>query len=225
MIHSLVSGQTKTKLIIATTIDKGDYFYIPKAALADSVQAILYQEKRIKKVSPGNRSIKMYWISTCNDGYYNLTITPQQIFFSSTHDNPNPDFLLWVIDIDSSQFRQIKTGFKRMKPNGFEDLSKNYEQSLTVFYDNTFKDTFSIPDEWTDDIMSKHNTYCKTQIDSQLEKYLTIINSFLVDRTKEIRIPINSMTRKYFSNRKQEFNDWTPVKFTPPKVANDQLND
>jgi hypothetical protein len=221
LTFTLVPGQSGNKLIIATTIDKGDYFYIPKAALADSVQAVLYQDKMNKKVSPINRPIKMYWVSTCNDGYYNLTITPQQIFFSSTHDNPNPDILLWAIDIEISQFEQIKTGFKQMPPNGFKNLSKNHRQSLTVFYDDAFKDTFSIPDEWTDVAMNKHSIYCKAQINSQLEKYLSIINSYIVAGTQAILVPTR-IKRKYFSDRRQEFYDWTPIKFTPPKVTIDE---
>src|SRR5687768_2442459 len=144
---NFLAAQTPGKVVIESTVDKGDYIYIPKSALADSVRKIVYQPKIGKRTNPNKRPINFYWISTCTGGYYNLTVTPEQIFFSSSHDNPSPDFLFWVIDLDSSQFRQIRNGLQQRPPVGFENLSEYYNHSLTVFYDKKFKDTFSIPDE------------------------------------------------------------------------------
>jgi hypothetical protein len=219
-------AQTKNKFVIAETIDKKDYFYIPKTALADTVKAILYQDKVNKKINPNKRPIEFYWISTCNDGYYNLTITPQQIFFSSSHDNPNPNFLYWVIDIDSLQYKQIKKGLEQKPPYGFENLSKNYRQSLTVFYDKKYKDTFSIPEKWTDTIVQHRDLYCKAQIKAQLDRYSSIVNSYIIDTKMKVQFPTDEqaekMRPKYFSFFKQELYDWVPVKFDPPKSSKDK---
>lgn len=211
-----MSAQTREKIAIVATVDKGDYFYIPKAALADTVKGVYYQLKIDKKVNRNKRPIQFYWISTCNDGYYNLTITPEQIIFSSSHDNPNPNYLFWVVDIDTSQYRQINNGLQRKPPQGFENLSKNYRQSLTVFYDNKFKDTFPIPDEWTDSIMEKHDVYCQSQIKRQLERYFSVLNSYIADTTKKVVIPSDNLKSKYFSYSRNEIYDWLPVRFDPP---------
>lgn len=213
---SFLSAQKRDKPIIVSTVDRGDYFFIPTTALADRVEGILYQLKIGKKVDPEKRPIQFYWISTCNDGYYNLTITPEQIFFSSSHDNPNPNYLFWVVDIDSAQYQQIENGVQRNPPQGFENLSKNYRQSLTVFYDNKFKDTFSIPDEWTDSIMASHDVYCQAQIERQLKRYFSIINSYIADTAKQLAIPFDNMKPKFFSFFRNEIYDWMPVKFDPP---------
>lgn len=214
-------AQTKSSFVIAETIDKGDYYYIPKSALADTVQAIHHQLKIDTRTNPNRRPIELYWISTCNDGYYNLTITPQQIFFSSSHDNPNPNFLFWVIDIDTLQFRQIKKGLQRKPAQGFEDLSKYYRQSLTVFYDNKFKDKFPIPDEWTDSILEQHDAYCDAQIKKQLTRYLSIINSYITDPSNKVVLPAGEMKPKYFGYSKNEILEWLPVKFDPPKTKDE----
>ncbi len=214
-------GQTKQNFAIATTIDKGDYFYIPASALADTIEGILYQDKTLQKTNYNKRPIEFYWISTCNDGYYNLTITPEQIFFSSTHDNPNPDRLFWVINIDTTQYIKIKRGLENRPPNKFENLSKNYRGSKIVYYDK-FKDSFSIPDEWTDSMLQQHDMYCQLQIKKQLKRYFSIINSYIIDTSKKVAEPVDEVKNnkpKYFSYSKEEMTDWFPVKFEPPKIV------
>jgi hypothetical protein len=209
-------AQDRAKITIVSAVDKGDYFYIPRSALADTVRGIVCQSKD-KKTNPDKRSIQFYWVSTCNDGYYDLTITPEQIYFSSSHDNPNPNFLFWVTDIDSSQYRQIRKGLQQNLPSGFKDLSKNYGQSLTVFYDDKFKDTFSLPAEWTDSIMLQHDVYCQVQIRRQIERYFSMLNSYINDTAKKLVIPSANMEPKYFSYSRNEIYRWLPVRFEAPK--------
>ena len=217
-------GQTKTDFAIATTVDKGDYFYIPKSALTDTIEGILYQDKMLQKTNYNKRQIEFYWISTCNEGYYNLVITPEQIFFSTSHDNPNPNFLYWVINIDSTQYKQIKRGLEKRPPKRFENLSKNYRQSKIVYVDK-FKDTFSIPSEWTDNIMKQQDIYCDAQIEKQLKRYFLIINSYISDTNEKVTIPEEkekNKSPKYFSYSKEEMIDWFPKKFEPPKIVPEQ---
>lgn len=202
--------------MIAETIDKGDYYFIPKSALADSIRAIYFQLKIDRKANIDMRPIEFYWNSTCNDGSYNLIITPEQIFFSSSHDNPNPNFLFWVIDIDTLQFRQIRNGLQQKSLKGFNDFSKNYGESVTVLYDSRFKDTFKIPDEWTDAILKRHEVHCDSQIRCQLERYLSIINGYISNPTKKILLPKTQMKPKFFSFSINTIYDWLPVELNSP---------
>jgi hypothetical protein len=175
--------------------------------LEDTVRAIVYSIID-RRTNANRRAIRLYWTSSCNDGYYNLTITPEQIFFSSSHENPNPNYLFWVVNIDSSQYQEVNYGIRNKPPIGFENLSKYYWQSLTVLYDQKFTDTFTIPDEWTDHIIERHDTYCKSQINRQLDRYISIINSYISDKTKKVSIPVVEMKPKYFSYNIDEIVSW-----------------
>lgn len=103
----------KKRIIFINTIDRGDYFYIPQAAFSDSIDAVLFQDKGLSRVHPNKRPVVFSWYSNCNDGNYNLTITPEQIFFSSGHDNPNPNYLYWIVDISKEQFEAINEGVRK----------------------------------------------------------------------------------------------------------------
>ncbi|GAA4739277.1 hypothetical protein GCM10023229_18130 [Flavisolibacter ginsenosidimutans] len=208
--YSLLLAQQKNKINVASTIDKKDYFYIPASALSDTIQGILYQEKFKVKAATNKRPIKFYWISTCNDGYYNLTITPEQIFFSSSHDNPNPNFLFCVTDIDSIQYNQIRKGLQKT-PQGFENLSKNYNESQTVFFDKKFKDGYRIPIERNNKNMKQQEFYCERQRKLQLKKYFSILNSYISKNNNKIQIPSVKMKPKFFSYFEQELYDWVPT--------------
>lgn len=87
-------AQGKAKPILVATLDRRDYFFIPKNALADSVDGIIYQDKVIRKVPLNNRLIEIYLFSSCNDGDYKLTITPEQIFFIGVQKSESKSFVL-----------------------------------------------------------------------------------------------------------------------------------
>jgi hypothetical protein len=218
---NFVSAQEKKRSGIVYAVDKGGYFYIPKSALSDNVDGIVYPKSIGRNVDAAKRPIEFYWVSNCNDGYYNLWLTPEQIFFSSSHDNPNPNLLFWVIDIDRMQFEQIRKGFQYKRPPGFTDISDAYEGSMTVFFDSAFKDTFSIPEEWTDSILHDYDKYCEWQIASQLQRYFSIINSYIADPVKRIPIPVSRMKPKYFAGSREQIGSGM-IKFTPPRIVKDQ---
>jgi hypothetical protein len=217
ILFNCLHAQKKDKLIIAETIDRGDYYYIPLSALSDSVHGICYQSTFERKVNPATRPFKFYWISVCNDGYYSLVITPEQVFFCSSHDNPNPDYLSWVIDIDSVQFRQIQKGIQQKPPKGFENLSKYNHFSQSVYFDKNFKDDFLLPNEWTDSSLKKFETNCTIQIKKQLDRYFAMLNSYITDPQKKISVPGYTLSRKYFSYSKRIIRDWLPVSFKAPE--------
>lgn len=212
-------AQTKSKYIFVKTIDKKNYFYIPQYAFSDSVNGVIYQDKTLSKVALHKKSFSFFWNSICNDGSYYLTITPEQIYFSSGHNNPNPNYLFWVINITNSQSQLLKKTFFKQTPEGF---SKNAEYNPIYYFDEKYVDTFSIPENWTDSILKIESIYCENQIKTQLVRYFSLINSYIKEPSEKINFLENKKVRqKYFSSSKQEIIDWMPkkikAKFTPPK--------
>lgn len=218
-------GQTKERKVIMNSVEKKGYFYFPKDALNDSVLGILCKDSRLEYVAPNNRPINFQWNSICNDGDYYLTVTPQQVYFSSGHNNPNPNFLFWFIPIDSSQYSQIKKGLLKKTPKGFSNTPKYYKATQLFYFDKQFVDTFKIPDEWTDSIQNNFSIHCKAQIKQQLTRYFEIINSFIVlenDKIKQLTDDdISKIKPKYLSSMKQEIIDWAPKKRTASKVVDE----
>ena len=66
--------------LILNAVDKYNYIYIPNYLMADSVKGILYPDFINRKIDPTKKALEIWWNSTCNDGSYNLIITPEQIF-------------------------------------------------------------------------------------------------------------------------------------------------
>jgi len=207
-------AQATTAHSIATTLDRGDYFFIPKGALANSVEGVVYQDKTLRNVLVKNRPIQLYWSSICNDGYYNLTITPEQIFFWSSHDNPNPNYLFWVISIDRNRYEIIREGLAKNTPKNLLNLSKVVQapgmfiDKSTASYRDKFRDLNSIPDNWPG---SKRAAYCEAQVKNKLEAYFTLLNSYISDSHKKLAYP-KSDSPKLFCYSKEELIGWLPVK-------------
>ena len=199
------------------------YIYIPKSILSDEIDAVLIINKN-NAASSQKKTFTLWWNSQCNDGYFNLNITPKQIYFSSSHDNPNPNYLYWVIDIDSIQFSEISKGLRSKTPTGFSNQSK-YSDDAYVFHDNKFKDAFKIPEEWTEPKEKEFDDYCMKQSEQQLGRYFLLLNSFIKKENKKIKLASkeerDKIPPKLFSGNKEELLDWRPHKFVPP-ILNDQ---
>ncbi len=203
-------GHTQQPLIL-NAVDEYDYIYIPKFLLADSVNGILYNDFLNRKTNPSKRQINIWWNSTCNDGSYVFIITPKQILFTSGHNNPNPNFLFWTVDIDSIQYKQIKNGLLHKSTKQFKNVSGNYFYEYS-FYDKQFKDTFKIPGDWTEKILKQHDAYCEKQIKKQIAKYFATLNSFILNKKNNIR-PLSEkqmkdIKPKYFSSFETELKAW-----------------
>lgn len=218
---TLVAFPQKRNVDSATAFAEitGGYIYIPKSALDDKFDAVLIVVKDSQTTFHGKRNLNFWWNSLCNDGYYNLTITPKQIYFHSSHDNPNPNYLYWVIDIDSAQYSEIMSGLKLKTPKGFSNRSK-YSDDSYDYHDDKFKNVFKIPDEWTDAKEKEFDSNCATQIKQQLSKYFSILNGFIKGSTRKITLPsekdMSKVKPKLFTSNEEELSDWRPHKFVPP---------
>ncbi len=208
-------SQTKSDIVILKAINKDGYSFFTENSLEDSVTGILLQPDNSKYISPKKRPITFYWNSNCNDGSYYLTVTPEQIYFTSGHNNPNPNFLYWFIKIDTSQYLEIKKGLTKKTPKGFSKNKYTKERSLDFFQDN-YIDKYEIPENWTKKEQDEMQNHCDSQIISQLTKYFEIINLTIFAKSNKIEMPsnelINKIKPKYLSSIRQEIIGWAPKK-------------
>lgn len=210
------------EFVVVKSIDRGDYFYIPNSAFADSVDAVLFQDKTLLKVSPENRPVKFSWTSNCNDGHYVLTVTPEQIFLSSGHDNPNPNYLFWTISINREQFQAINNGIRKKAPRNFYDVTapRNdglfQDESEYYFHQTNFRDPCAIPKNWNKTTERKFSLCCDTTISKQTKYYFQMLNSYITTETEKLKFPDvkDSFGRhsKYFSYNEEELHEWAGMR-------------
>jgi hypothetical protein len=209
------------KYILVNTIDKGDYFYIPNSWLSNSVDAILFQNKTLLKVDPDNRPINFYWSSRCIDGEYILTVTPQQIFFSTGHNNPNPNFLYWIMDISKKQFQLINKGVRKKAPKYFLNLNAPQhdgsfqDQSEYHFIQESFHEPCLMPKVWNKTTELRFSTCCDTTISRQLALYFKILNNYIASESDKLKLSNIQKSRgkfpKYFSSFEEDIHDWIGI--------------
>lgn len=187
-------SQLPPKLIIKKVINKGGYDYIPLSYLSDSTDGIIYTFREIGKVKTTNKIFKIHWNSRCIDGTYNLTITPLQIYLTSSHENPNPNMLYWVLNIDSLTFDQIVKGFQKSK------LGQNKSASYSYF-DEIYDDAYILSQTYN----SAFEDSCNVLRDQQIDKFFLMLNKYIITNSCKISksqrvIPIN---RIFFGESKQ----------------------
>ncbi|MGI4871041.1 MAG: hypothetical protein ACRYFX_07665 [Janthinobacterium lividum] len=207
-------AQTKQRPVIVRTIDRGDYFYIPPSALVSTADGIVYQDKTLRKVPLANRPIELIWHSVCTDGSYLVTITPEQIFFSSGHDNPNPNALFWVIGIDRKCYEKIRNGLAQKLPKNFIVPSKDepnqsglFKDESSIIYVDKFQGLTSVLKNWSS---AQFAAYCKAQVKQKLDNYFVLLNSYSSNSQNKLVYPI-TYSPKLFSDSEDEINDWLPV--------------
>ena len=110
---------------IKEVIDRGKYDYIPPLYLTNSTLGIIHPYRFVEENSE-LESFEIFWSSLCTDGRYSLIVTPEQIYLTSGHENPNSSCLFWILSIDSLIYQQILVGFqKKHKQYYYFDESYN----------------------------------------------------------------------------------------------------
>jgi hypothetical protein len=112
------------------TID--NYQFIPIDALLDSNDMLIIGSEYVTKHITDKKSIEIFWPSTYIDGSYELVITPKQIYLVSIHENPNPNHLYWMTNINREQFELIKACLSSNKSKQLKDctIEYSYRQSF-----------------------------------------------------------------------------------------------
>lgn len=98
-------------------------------------------------VSNEKYGYEIRWPSLYVDGSLILTITKRQIYLRSGHNNPNPNYLYWFVNISEEQYRIIESKINADK-NLFEQNPSEYTLYKQLYY-RKFKPEKGIPKKWT----------------------------------------------------------------------------
>jgi hypothetical protein len=181
-------GEDSLKIIEA----KHDSIYhvevLPLSALHGDYDLVIEGFEIITDSTRPMRGFRISWPGTFISGRNLMVINPRQIFLKTEHDNPYPDYLYWIIDIDTMQYRLISRNLFSHLNDKFDDHSNIYLD----FYLLTYKDPageLSLPDHWTDKEIRKHNMDYRNKLYMNLCRLLRMFNASLTRHGKEIRIP------------------------------------
>lgn len=202
---ALVLSARAQASVIVNAIDQGDYIVIPPAALRSDVVGIVYQMHPFHKATSNNIPIEFFWNSVCTDGQYRVTVTPEQVYFSDGHENPNPSRLYWVIAITRMQYAAIKRALAHQQPSGFLDISQESRGS-SLLYKSRVQDLTSFPGDWTG---AQYDAYCDAARNKHLAAIFKLFNAALVATGSPLRQPIQD-TPRFFSFIREEIFDWLP---------------
>jgi hypothetical protein len=164
---------------------------------------------------------EIWWPSTYNDGSLVLTITKRQIYLRSGHNNPNPNYLYWLVNITDEQYKTVDAKIKADK-NLFKAEPSEFSWYRQLYY-SKFKSEKGIPRKWT---KKKQDQYYKDWLVKKYKNTDDLISFFDNGLTSDNIIPFVS---------KEDFEKNNPVRiayseedyesqikiFVPPKIIKD----
>ena len=164
---------------------------------------------------------EIWWPSTYNDGSLVLTITKRQIYLRSGHNNPNPNYLYWFVNITDEQYKIIDAKIKADKIL-FTPEPSEYSFYRQLFY-SKYKSEKGIPKKWT---KKKQDQYYKDWLAKKYDNTDDLISFFDNGLTVDNIIPF--ITRTDFEKNKpvriafsEEDYDSQIKIFIPPKIIKD----
>lgn len=161
------------------TILKKGYEYIPIEYLSDtSIYGLLKSSRMVfdsarKEMRPDTSFVNEFvflWDSDCTDGRYYMTVTPEQIYLYSSHENPNPNILDWVINVDSIVLKTLNTDYKKIK---------GLDCNKSDCYDNKYNEEKYIIDK-------NYSEYCEKLLLNQTKRLINKINKLLKDKKHKV---------------------------------------
>jgi hypothetical protein len=195
---------------LVEAITKDGYFFIPETALVDSVKAVVRPFYHPDKKLKNKRMFEVSWHPGCLDGGYNITITPEQIFFSTSHDNPNPPKLHWVQNITQDLYAEIAKSFKTNAPTDFEDYSE-YSAELYSFLDkNAIGSLPNHPQPTEGQMKFACQNYDSLNME-QIKKVYAVLNSMIAKEKSKIVVPtqeeMDEIIPKFFGSSKKDLQE------------------
>jgi len=158
---------------IKETVYKDGYDYIPISYLTDTTTAGILcspyvialfdtATNQFSYIQRNNeKRFDFFWNSFCIDGRFYLTVTPEQIYLTCRHENPNPSYLYWVLPTDSSIYQYILNGF----------------QNRESYFDSSYEEDILL--EWDYNL-------CDSLLEAQIDKVFSLMNEFITDKAKKL---------------------------------------
>ena len=164
---------------------------------------------------------EIWWPSTYNDGSLVLTITKRQIYLRSGHNNPNPNYLYWFVNITDEQYKIVDAKIKADKIL-FTSEPSEYSFYRQLYYSKR-KSEKGIPKNWT---KKKQDQYYKDWLIKKYSNTDDLISFFDNGLTVDNIIPF--LTKSDFEKNKplriafSEEDYGSQIKiFIPPKIIKD----
>ena len=185
VVHTTVFGLNGLDSLLRTGPNwttsqyRSGYHYIPVEVLqSDSVNRLVWAEELPAKSSEIT-SFTIFWHSGCIDGSYNITVTPEQIYLHSGHDNPNPNYLYWAYPIKADAFQML---YRQLETNSLPWKKYQREQHLS-FWDSACPPEYTeVPDEWTDSASAAFSIMCEEKRHEAVRKVMSELERLYGDK-------------------------------------------
>jgi len=126
------------------------------------------------------------WPSNYIDGRFYIVVNPNQIYLRTGHDNPNPDFLLWVKNINREIYNKIKTVIS--DSSIFKNSEGSCGERCDIFSFSIYSKEIKSPDEWTEYEIARHQKDYYDKLYMNFTKLINIFNTKL-SNLNQIIIP------------------------------------
>nr|WP_321411252.1 hypothetical protein [uncultured Carboxylicivirga sp.] len=180
ILFFLLSGKVYSQSILTDSLKIGFCNLDSTIGIQIFPENILSENYKI--IVTGNESfankktaIELFWHSSLIDGIYCVIISPKQIYLRSEHNNPNPDFLYWVTDINKEQFDLIIKNFINSPTSNLLELKNENSPFQTYTFDYEIENY--VNDKWENHLYKNFKTI------------ITSINSAILSTGQEINIP------------------------------------
>ena|GEM_PF-1967590 len=135
---------------------------------------------------PRKTRITICWPAPLDDGDRCLTITRRQIWLTSTHNNPNPNYFYWFTNITDEQYRMIERWING-KARLFTEYTWSSGFSRTLYYRRYIPED-SLPDDWSQEVLERYRAAADDVHYANTVKLLEMINRGM-PTGKRIAIP------------------------------------
>lgn len=181
-------AQTIGKEIVMVDTEKG-YFIIPETALTDTVvKAVGRPFYNPKKKERNKKTFELYWLPSCTDGSFSITVTPKQIFLTDDLADKHPSYIYWVQNISPSQYTAISASLKSSTPEGFKNLTDKYSKGY-VFYDEAYATSSAALEKLPENEYNVFLQNCDSVEYEQIAKIYSLMNTLISDEKAKVAIP------------------------------------
>ncbi len=136
-----VNGDS-TRIVYARYDKASKAKIIPTDVFENKNNVLVIASERDTNIIATKSEIEIFWPSPNIDGQYELVLNSQQIYLRSSHDNPNPNFLYWIDNIDRQQFELIRNYLKNHADNNFRVCINKFSSRESYFFGNFKREKF-----------------------------------------------------------------------------------